>query len=293
MKKSLPACLLLLASAGACAQTASNPTASPAPKSENVYAWWSAHTNATQSKQPAWPPPLATTYIGLFQVARFDLLRQVPATHDDLWNFGNGKGGSFILPNTSVEVDVNLPAYIEHSNPKITNGWGDFSFLTKYRIASGNAQHGTFVVSAWALTTVPSGQYKNGSTNASVQPNVGVGKGVGNFDVQMCFGATLPTGTPATNTSGRPSVWNTAAQLKLAKIFWPELESNATFFKGGTNDGKTQEFITPGMLIGKMPIHPDLKGSRPGFTFGGGMQIATSHFHTFNHGLIVTGRFIF
>ena len=87
--------------------------------------------------------------------------------------------------------------------------------------------------------------------------------------------------------------WNTAAQLKLAKIFWPELESNATFFKGGTNDGKTQEFITPGMLIGKMPIHPDLKGSRPGFTFGGGMQIATSHFHTFNHGLIVTGRFIF
>ena len=292
MKKPCCTFLLLFASVAACAQSSSAPTASPAPKSENVYAWWSAHTNATQSKQPAWPPPLVTTYVGLFQVARFDALRQIAPARTDTWNVDNSKGVNFIIPNSNIEIAIDLPPYIKH-NTTAVDGWGDFSFLTKYRIASGNAQHGTYVLSAWALTTVPTGQAKNGSTNASVQPNVGVGKGVGNFDVQMCLGATLPTGTPATTTAGRPVLWNTAAQYKVYKYFWPELESNATFYKGGTNDGKTQEFITPGLLIGRLPIHPDLKGSRPGFTFGAGMQVAASHFHTFNHGLVVTGRFIF
>ena len=37
-------------------------------------------TNATQSKQPAWAVPLVTTYTGLFQVARIDVLgKDTPA----------------------------------------------------------------------------------------------------------------------------------------------------------------------------------------------------------------------
>jgi hypothetical protein len=235
---------------------------------------------------------LVTTYTGLFQVVRTDIVRQIAPARTDTWNIDNSKGVNLILPKTNVEIAIDLPPYIKHNSAAV-DGWGDFSFLAKYRIASGNAKHGNYVVSAWALTTVPTGQAKNGSTNASVQPNIGVGKGFGAFDVQSTLGATLPTGTPASTASGHPVLWNTAAQYKVAKYFWPEVESNATFYKGGPNDGKTQEFITPGLLIGKCGLHPADAKSRPGLAFGAGMQIATSKFHSYNHELIMTARWIF
>jgi len=281
--------LLLLSSVSVCAQGA--PAPSTAPTSGNFYAWWSARTNATQAKQPAWPVPLVTTYTGLFQVIRTDIIRQVAPARTNTWNFDNSKGVNFI-PGGNIEIAIDLPPYIKH-NTTAVDGWGDFSFLTKYRLTSGNAKHGNYDLSVWALTTVPTGQAKNGSTNASVQPNLGGGKGFGNFDVVSTIGATLPTGNPATNTAGRPVIWNTVAQYKVTKYIWPELESNATYYKGGTNDGKKQEFITPGIIIGRCALHPGDAKSRPGFTFGGGMQIASSHFHTYNHALILTGRWIF
>jgi hypothetical protein len=140
---------------------------------------------------------------------------------------------------------------------------------------------------------VPTGSYKNGSINASVQPNVGGGKGFGNFDVQTTLGATLPTGAAAVTATGRPILWNTVAQYRIGKLFWPELESNATFYKGGSNDGKTQEFISPGIIIGKCALHPSNPKSRPGLAFGAAMQVATSHFHTYNHALVLTTRWVF
>ena len=289
--KRLSGCLfLLLASASVCAQDAPATTPNSAAPG-NFYARFSARTNATQSKQPAWAVPLVTTYTGLFQVLRTDIVRQIAPARTDTWNIDNSKGVNFI-PGGNIEIAIDLPPYIKH-NTTAVDGWGDFSFLAKYRIASGNAQHGTYTLSAWALTTVPNGQAKNGSTNASVQPNIGAGKGFGAFDVQTTLGATLPTGTPASTTAGKPILWNAVAQYKVAKYFWPELESNATFYKGGTNDGKTQEFITPGLIIGKCGLHPADKKSRPGLAFGGGMQIATSHFHTYNHAMILTARWIF
>ena len=252
---------------------------------------WLALTSATQSKQPPWAVPLVTTYTGLIQVARTDFTRQIAPARTDTWNFDNSKGVN-LVPWANTELVVNLPPYIEH-NTTAKDGWGDFSFLVKYRFLSGNQQHGSYTLSAWALTTVPSGSFKNGSTNGSVQPNVGGGKGFGNFDVQTTLGATLPTGTPATTTSGRPILWNTVAQYRVAKLFWPEIESNATFFKGGPNDGKTQEFITPGMIIGKCAFRPSDPKARPGLAFGAGMQIATSKLHTYNHEFVATARLIF
>jgi hypothetical protein len=52
MKKLSLFLLLLLGALGVHGQTACSPAASPAPASENVDAWCSTHTNATQSKQP-------------------------------------------------------------------------------------------------------------------------------------------------------------------------------------------------------------------------------------------------
>src|SRR5271157_341003 len=252
---------------------------------------WLARTSATQAKQPAWAVPLVTTYTGLIQVVRVDFTRQIAPALTDTWNFDNSKGLN-LVPWANTELVVDLPPYIEH-NSTAKDGFGDFSFLAKYSIASGNQQHGSYTLSAWVLTTIPTGSYKNGSTNASVQPNLGAGKGFGRFDVQTTLGATLPTGTPATTTSGRPVVWNTVAQYRIGRLFWPEIESNATFYKGGTNDGKTQEFITPGLIVGKCALRPSDPKSRPGLAFGAGMQIAASQFHAYNHELVLTARWIF
>jgi hypothetical protein len=286
MRKLPLSLLILLASASVHAQN--GPTGA-APN--GFFNQWLARTSATQARQPAWAVPLVTTYTGLIQVVRTDFTRQVAPALTDTWNYDNSKGVN-LVPWANTELAVDLPPYIQH-NSKAVDGWGDFSFLAKYRIASGNQTHGAYTLSAWVLTTAPTGSFKNGSTNASVQPNVGGGKGFGNFDVQTSLGATLPTGTPATTTSGRPVLWNTVAQYRLAKLFWPEVESNATFYKGGTNDGKTQEFITPGMIVGKCAFHPTEPKARPGIAFGAGMQIATSKFHTYNHNLVMTARLIF
>jgi hypothetical protein len=62
---------------------------------------------------------------------------------------------------------------------------------------------------------------------------------------------------------------------------------------GGINDGKMQEPITPGMIVGKCAFHPSDPKARPGLAFGAGMQIATSQFHTYNRALVITARLIF
>lgn len=263
-------------------------TSASAP-AQNFFARWEARTSATQAKQPAWSPPLATTYVALIQVYRSDFGRQISPTHAVTWNYDSNKGAC-LIPWARTEFDLNLPPMLTHSSPSTVDGAGDPSFLAKYRILAGNARHGNYAVSAFVVGTIPTGSYKNGSTDASVGPGMGFGKGFGRFDVQTTISATLPTGD--TPKLGRPVAWNTTAQYHLGKYLWPELELNSTYFHGGPNDGKQQDFLTPGLMIGKIPVNSREK-SRLGLGLGGGVQTATSHFHTYNHALIFSGRLLF
>jgi hypothetical protein len=54
-------------------------------------------------------------------------------------------------------------------------------------------------------------------------------------------------------------------------------------------------FATPSLLIGRVPLSHDGEGrpGRLGLTFGAGDQIALTHFHTYNHGLVLTLRMPF
>jgi hypothetical protein len=83
-------------------------------------------------------------------------------------------------------------------------------------------------------------------------------------------------------------LWNNAFQHHVFRKFWPEVELNSTIFQDGPNDGKKQNFVTPGLIIGRLRL-----SSRVGLTFGAGYQIATTHFHTTNHNAILTIRFPF
>jgi hypothetical protein len=87
--------------------------------------------------------------------------------------------------------------------------------------------------------------------------------------------------------------WNTAAQYHAGKYLWPEIESNATWFHGGRNDGKMQNFLTPGITTSRIKFFPQDPQNRTGIALGAGMQIATSQLHTYNHALVFTARLIF
>jgi hypothetical protein len=256
---------------------------------ENFFSRWEQRTSETQAKQPAWPPPLITTYVGLIQVERADFIRQTSSNLVETWNLGGSKGLN-LIPFASTEVDTNLPGYFVHSSPTVKDGAGDMSFVLKYRFLSGNAGHRGYVLSSFLSGSIPTGSYKNGTADATVSPNIGVGKGFGLFDVQSTLGASLPVMDSA--TLGRTIAWNTAMQAHIAKYFWPEVEFNSTYYKGGANDGKNQTFATPGMLFTHR-LRPAETKSRLGFCVGAGEQIATSHFHSYNHAIAVTTRLLF
>jgi hypothetical protein len=257
---------------------------------DNFFAKWEARTSATQARQPSWPPPLISPYPMLIQVFRADFTRQITPALTSTWNYGSSRGLN-LIPGFNSEVDVYYAPYIQHNTPKAIDGFGDVGFLYKYRILSRNEKDGNYMLSAQITATIPTGSHSNGSPDSSVSPTLLSGKGFGKFNVISCLGGTLPT--EETNKVGRSIAWNTTAQYHISKYVWPELESNTTYFFAGKNDGKKQNFVTPGIVFSKFKLRPSDETSRVGVAFGAGMQIATSQFHTYNHELAFTTRLIF
>jgi hypothetical protein len=249
---------------------------------------WEDRVRETLAQQPSWPIPLITASSGLLQVARTDVVRQIAPAGTDTWIYGNSKGVS-LVPWYKVEFDALAPPYIQH-NSKAEDGFGDFSMLLKYRIGAGNEAHGNYSVSFSVTGSLPTGSYKNGVLAPTIAPTLCAGKGVGRFDVQSTVGAILPAGDTA--KMGRPVVWNAVAQYRIGKFFWPEIENNATFYHGGTNDGRVQNFVTPGLMLSKFNLERDPR-NRLALVAGGGIQIATSQFHAYNHGLVLSARMLF
>lgn len=246
---------------------------------------WFDMVTETQSEQPHWITPIATTTPRLEQEFRFDVdwtENKAGMTTD---NIDGGKGLE-IIPQKNIEVIFNLPPYLEHHSTTVMDGYGDVAFLVKYRLLASNEEHGNYILTAFLGWTIPTGTHNNGATNAIVTPTIAYGKGFGNFDVQGTFGVTLPTGRE--QTIGRTFLWNDSFQYHVFHKFWPEAAVNYTHFQDGEHDGMTQVFLTPGLVVGRFHIW-----KRVGFTIGGGYQIAVTHFHTTNHNGIFSMRFPF
>lgn len=249
---------------------------------------WENRVRSTMAQQPPWPVPLFAPTSNLTQLFRYDIVHQITPAGTDTWNYGFNKGFN-LIPWYKTEVDINLPPYIQH-NSSAHDGFGDLGTVLKYRIAAGNQEHGDYSIAASLTTTCPTGSYQNGARHTTLGPTLHAGKGYKNFDVVTSIGATLPTADG--DAIGRPVVWNVVGQYRIRKIFWPEIENNATFFRGGPNDGRVQNFVSPGLVVSPLKLSSDPK-NRLGFIFGIGDQIATTHFHTYNHGLMLDARFIF
>ncbi len=245
---------------------------------------WLNMVTRTQEQQPRWITPVVTVTPRLEQEVRYDLVRsQTAAAY--IWNIGNGKGLE-LIPERHIELIVNVPPYLAHENPAVRDGFGDMSFLMKYRIASRNEKEGNYIVTAFLSGSIPTGSYNNGSAAAVVTPTLAVGKGWRRWDMQSTIGVGLPV--DSVEEVGHAVQFNTAVQYHVRRYLWPELETNTTIFSGGARDGKKQVFLTPGVVFGKFPIH-----NRVGITVGVGFQIAATKFHVNNHNLVMTFRMPF
>lgn len=256
---------------------------------DNFFSKWENRVRKTSSKQPGWAVPVIAPHSGIVQLVRTDFVRQYTSTHFLTLNYDNSRGFNFI-PYYNTEIDINLPPYIAHNNPKVVDGAGDFSMVLKYRLLASNAEQHNYMASFQVAGVGATGSYKNGGARNSINPTLITGKGFGKFDIQSSLGGTLPTGS--ITTIGRTIVWNTVGQYKVGKIFWPEVEVNSTFYNRGPNGGKNQTFVTPGLMVSKLKFRKDPK-DRLALVFGAGMQIATSSYHNYNHGLVVTSRITF
>jgi hypothetical protein len=245
------------------------------------------HNTSMTALQPALITPLVAPDPRIVQYAKFSFANQYTSAGTQTVNYGNSRGIGVIGGNR-FEFDFIPPPYIQHNSSSI-DGFGDTAMLAKYRIASGNAQHGNFEVTAMLNHTFPTGSHKNGATTNSYGPALAGAKAFGRMDVISSLGGTLPTGK--ISTQGRCVVWNAVFQAHLTKPFWFEVENNSTFFFSGTHDGKVQNFVTPVafyVVRGKT-----WKPTHPFFIFDSGMQIATAEFHTYNHNVISEMRILF
>ena len=252
---------------------------------DGYFANWFARVDKTKDEQPHWVTPLATTTPRLEEEYRYDQLWQTNTKGVTTDNYDGGKGLE-LIPFEKVEVIFNIPPYLAHNDPKVHDGFGDVAFLVKYRLLSANEEHGGHILTAFLGWSLPTGDHTNGAPCATITPTIAYGKGLGNFDVQGTIGIAFPTSDA--NLLGRNYLWNNAFQYRAFRKFWPEVEINSTFIQDGPRDGMKQTFVTPGLVIGRLHFW-----NRVGFTFGGGFQIATTHFHTSNHNGILSIRFPF
>jgi hypothetical protein len=288
VRRTVALCFLAIISASAFAQTTTT-QAAPTTTSTNFFDAWENRVRATLSRQPSFPIPVIAPSSQMVQLFRFDYVHEYTPTRTTTDIYDNGKGLN-LIPWANTEVDINFPTFVEHNNPKVIDGAGDFTTVIKYRPFASPDKHHDYSLGGQLAISVPTGSYKNGTLVSTYTPTVMGGKGFGPFAVQSTIGAILPKSDA--KTIGRTITWNTTVQARVAKIIWPEVEVNSNYYHEGPNNGKNQTFVSPGFMVSKINFR-HTPGNRLSLVFGSGFQVATSTFHTYNHAYVFTSRFSF
>jgi hypothetical protein len=243
---------------------------------------WLERASISRAKQPDWVTPLITASANLEEAVIYDISRKIPTNGIPLVTAGSNRGIQFV-PFGALQITFAATPYQFHNNTRAKNGFGDTQFGFKYRLASSNIEHKDFAISIATGVSVPTGTYQNGQHSGTLTPTVLGEKGWGPFNVQSTIGVQIPVSD--SYLTGQQYTSNTAFQYRLGKKLWPELEVNAMGYKGGPSDGKKQTFLTPGLFVGRIPVNRNM-----GLTFGVGMQIATTRYHTYNRNLLFSVR---
>lgn len=274
--------LSLCALALACALSSS-----PAPAQQSFYGQLRSNNASMSEVQPSWMGPLIQSDGRLGQAIRFSVSNANICGNRTI-NYGNGKGIS-IIAGRRFQIDLDPPSYFRNHSTTQKDGFGNAATQVKYRIASGNAAHGNYAISAVLYHAFAPRVQQNLMLTSFNIPSIAAGKAFGRFAVLQNIGGFLPTSK--VSEQGRAIEWHSTAQLHLTKSSWIDLEDNAMFFKRGPFDGKTQNMVTPAAFY--MIRRKDWQPRHASFVIASGMQIATSHFHYFNHNLVTELRLIY
>jgi len=272
--------IFLLALATAC-------LAPTAPAQQSAYEQFRAHNAAMTAVQPTWMSPLIQSDARLGQGMRLSVSNlSFPGAHPIL--YGNNHGIS-VVANRRYQFDLAPPTFFRNHSSVYKDGFGNAGAQVKYRIVSGNAEHGNFALTAILYHGFGPRAYQNGFFSPIYVPSLAAGRGFGRFAVIGTLGGVLPTKN--IYEQGRGIEWNMTAQVHASPNLWFDVENNALYLFAGPVDGKSQNFITPAAFYrvprkNWAPMHTTL-------IVDGGMQIATSRFHYYNHNLITEIRVLF
>jgi hypothetical protein len=128
----------------------------------------------------------------------------------------------------SWETDVLVPNYMPHNSSGGAEGFGDTSVSMKYRIASGNQAHGTYLVSTLLMNTWTTGSAKKGAVSPPRAIAINGGKVFGIVGLEGALRVTLPAPSGLASL-GRPPAWNTTVEAHVARHVRTEIEPNSTF----------------------------------------------------------------
>jgi hypothetical protein len=256
-------------------------------------AQWDAVVDAAQASQPSWITPLATTTPRLEQEFRYDQNRQTLRNGNTVDIYDGGKGLE-LIPTEQTEIIISAPPYQVRRGSEPASGFNDWpGILLKYRLHSANAASGDYIVTLFAQYGLPTGARVYTSHNHVFTPTLAAGKGFGDFDVQATLGDAVPTHD--NSKAGKAILTNVTAQYHVCRLLWPELEVNRTDWSGGSRDNRSQTYLTPGLIVGRI-----LLGGRSKLILGIGYQTAVSKVYaaspttpTFNHNWIFSGRVTF
>jgi hypothetical protein len=254
-------------------------------KKRSFFRAWLDLADHVQATQPDWLSPLATTSGRLKQEFRYDIWDQPASSGNRSYQFGGNKGLE-VITSSRTQILVGVPTYTLVSSNGPPGGFGDLPLMLKFRISSAERTEGNYLVTFLLAATAPTGSHRYGAGEAVVTPTMAFGKGWGRFDVQSTLGVNLPAGDTA--KLGRQVLWNTAFQYQVARKLWPELEANSTFYTTGKHAGETQVFLTPGLGFGRAHLAGRFRVSS-----AVGVQIAATHFQTYNHRWMFSTRVSF
>jgi hypothetical protein len=258
-----------------------------APAQETAYAQFRAHNVQMKGLQPSWMGPVIQSDARLGQGVKFAVSNSdFPPVHPTI--YGNNKGVSVIV-QYRFQLDFDPPSFFRNHSSAQKDGFGNAATQVKYRIASGNADHGNFALTAVLFHGFGPRTYQNQLLSAYYVPSIAAGKAFGRFATLTTLGGFLPTAKIA--AQGRAVDWNFTAQLHASEHVWFDIENNASFFHAGPFDGKVQNFITPAAFY--MVRRKEWQPEHAAIVFDCAEQMATSSFHVYNHNLITEMRIMF
>jgi hypothetical protein len=243
----------------------------------DYFAGWQDRVDAAKASQPEWSSPIVTTTSMLEERFRFDTQYQASGNGTKTWDVDGGKGVDLIVGDTTEIQIAAAPYYLRDSDQKNNkgelSGFADWpAFRIKERLLSSPESEGDYVVSAWLQLQDAAGIKPLTNNSFTLLPTIGFGKGWGPYVIQGTIGATIPTDHES--KLGTQIASNTAFQYHVGRYFWPQIETNVTYWTDGQRGRKTQLYLTPGLVVGRFKLNNHLK-----FTAGLGYAVAvTPHY---------------